>query len=89
MMWNLTYSEKARKQLRKLDPLQRRMVLAWLDKHIDQCDNPRRFGTAMKGNWHGYWRYRIGVYRVLVDIQDDIVRVEVVHLAHRRDVYHD
>ncbi|MCL2140152.1 MAG: type II toxin-antitoxin system RelE/ParE family toxin [Dehalococcoidia bacterium] len=87
MIWHLEYSDKARKQLRKFDETQRTIILRWIDKNINGCDNPRLHGGALVGNMKGYWRYRVGTYRVIADIQDNIVTIEIINVAHRKDVY--
>jgi mRNA interferase RelE/StbE len=46
-MWQLLYSQRADRQLRKLDPGVRRVVVAWLNKNIDGCDDPRATGKGL------------------------------------------
>jgi mRNA interferase RelE/StbE len=87
MKWTLEYSTKARKQLRKLDPAQRAIILFWMDKNINGCDNPRLHGRGLVGNHTGVWRYRIGDYRVLCDIQDGKLIVLAFNIEHRSKVY--
>jgi mRNA interferase RelE/StbE len=60
-------------------------ITTWLFSNIDECENPRRLGTALVGT--GEWRYRVGDYRVVVDILDDILVVECVQVGHRSKVY--
>jgi mRNA interferase RelE/StbE len=85
--WTVEVSDVAERQLRKLDPQVRRRILDWLNDRIEGCKNPRHFGEALKGGRAGLWRYRIGDYRIICDIQD--VRLVVLTLAvgHRREVY--
>ncbi len=87
MGWTVEVSDVAERQLRKLDPQVRRRILDWLDDRIEGCKNPRHFGEALKGGRAGLWRYRIGDYRIICDIQD--VRLVALTLAvgHRREVY--
>lgn len=87
MSWRLEYSEAARKQLRKMDAAQRGLLLTWLDKHIDGCDDPRAQGKALVGQLAGAWRYRVGNYRVLCELYDDRAVVLAIKVGHRRDVY--
>lgn len=86
-MWKLEFSKKAIKQLSKLDTQDQKITMAWLSKNIDGCSNPRSRGRALKANLSGLWRYRIGDYRVLCDIQDERLVVFAVEVAHRREVY--
>ena len=87
MSWKLEYSDKARKQLRKLNATTRAIVLSWMDKNIDGCDDPRTHGKGLVGDHAGEWRYRIGDFRVLCDIQDDQLVVLALKIDHRNRAY--
>lgn len=87
MNWSLEYSAKAAKQLRKLDRISSRYVVHWMREHIEGCADPRTWGKPLKGSLREYWRYRVGEYRVVCDIQDDRLVVLAVEVGHRRDVY--
>lgn len=86
-MWRLEFSKRADKQLSKMDPGVRRVIVSWLLKNIDGCDDPRAHGKGLTSNRSGEWRYRIGDYRVLCDIQDDKLVVLAIEIGHRREVY--
>ena len=87
MVWNVKISDVAERQLRKLDwPIQKR-ILDWIGDRIYGCKNPRHFGEPLKGDRAGFWRYRIGNYRLLCDIQDERVMVLVLTIGHRREIY--
>jgi len=85
--WTVEVGDVAERQLRKLDPQVRRRILDWLDDRIEGCKNPRHFGEALKGGRAGLWRYRIGDYRVICDIQDQHLVVLALAVGHRREVY--
>jgi len=51
------------------------------------ANDPRCLGKALSGRFSGLWRYRIGDYRLICDIQDKKLCVLVVEIDHRRDVY--
>lgn len=87
MTWQLGFSRKADKQLSKMNPRISRVIVAWLLKHLDGCEDPRAFGKPLKGNKAGIWRYRIGDYRVLCDIRDEELLVLAIEVGHRRDIY--
>lgn len=87
MSWKLKYSDKALKQLRKLDATQRAIILSWMDKSIDGCDDPRIHGKGLVESHTGEWRYRIGDFRVLCDTQDDQLVVLAFKVGHRNKVY--
>jgi mRNA interferase RelE/StbE len=87
MIWEIEYTPNARKQLRKLDAARRDIILLWMDKHISGCENPRLHGKELVGNLSGLWRYRVGDYRVLCEIQDDKLVVLAFNVQHRSKVY--
>ena len=87
MAYSLVFSKEADKQISKLDPGVRRMILKWLDKNVDGCIDPRIHGKALIANRAGQWRYRIGDYRVICLIEDDRLVVLCISVAHRREVY--
>lgn len=87
MSWQLRYADVALKQLRKMNPGVRAVILAWMDKNIDGCDNPRAHGKALIGDLAGSWRYRVGDYRVLCEIRDAELVVLAFEVSHRSEVY--
>ena len=87
MSWSLEYTQRARKQLRKLDPAARKTVLLWLDKNVDGSDDPRVRGKALVGDRKGSWRYLVGDYRVLCRIEDERLVVLALEIGRRRSVY--
>ena len=78
---------KALKDLKKLDPLVAKLLLAWVSKHLDGCDHPRLYGKGLAEDKKGIWRYRIGDYRLLCLIQDDHLLILVVTAGHRKEIY--
>ena len=86
-MWQVEYSSRVRKQLQKLDPNQRRIILSWIDRHLDGCSDPRAWGKPLKGQLADEWRYRVGDYRILCDIQDDRLVILALNVEHRSRVY--
>ena len=87
MAWTVEVSGFAEKQLRKLDrPIQRRLI-DWLEDRIDGCKNPRHFGEPLRGEMPGLWRYRIGDFRIICEIQDQQLVVLALAVGHRREIY--
>ncbi len=86
-MWRLHYSRRAEKQLAKLDPGVRRIIVSWLHTNIDGCAGPRTMGKRLSANHEGKWRYRVGDYRVLCDLRDDELIVLAIEIGHRRTIY--
>ena len=87
MAWTVEIADVAEKQLKKLDPQVRQRILDWLGDRIEGCKNPRHFGEALKGGHVGLWRYRVGDYRILCDIQDGRLCVLALAVGHRREIY--
>lgn len=87
MAWTVDYTEAAQSQLRRLDPRTTRRIVAFMNERIAPSDNPRQHGHALHGRLRGYWRYRVGNYRVICDIQDEVLRVLVVRVGRRDQVY--
>lgn len=86
MAWKIEYTAKAVKSLSKLDKPLAKRIRAELDA-IAGLDDPRLRGKALEGNLKGYWRYRIGDYRVVCEIKDSEMVIYAVKVAHRREVY--
>jgi len=88
MAWTIKLSDQAQKNLAKLDPQMRRRILKFLHERVAGLDNPRGIGEALTGDIFGaFWKYRIGDYRVIADIQDERVCILVVRIGNRRDIY--
>ena len=87
MAWTVEVSNYAEKQLRKLDKPMQKRLLDWLDDRIEGCKNPRHFGEPLRGEMAGLWRYRIGDYRVICEIQDQQLVVLALAVGHRREIY--
>ena len=86
-MWTIDYEEKAAQELAKLDRQTAKRIKKYLDTRIATDEDPRRFGEPLAENLSGLWKYRIGDYRVIADIQDELVLVLVVRIGHRRKIY--
>lgn len=87
MVWKIEYTESAISQLRNLDRQVSRRILDYLDERVAPQANPRSAGKALTGPLGKFWRYRVGDYRVICDIQDNALRVLVVRIGNRREVY--
>jgi len=87
LAWTIEYADTAIKQLRKLGKPAARRILDYMGERIARLENPRSIGKALTGPLGDLWRYRVGDYRVICDIQDDTFRVLVVQVGNRRDVY--
>ena len=86
-MWQIEYAEKAARELLKIDRQAAKRIKKYLDERIATDEDPRRFGEALAEKLAGLWKYRIGDYRVIVEIQDERVVVLVLRVGHRSKVY--
>lgn len=87
MAWTINYTDTARRLLRKMDRNIARKILDYMDYHIAVLSDPRQLGKSLKGPLDEYWRYRIGDWRIICDIQDDDLCVLVVRIGNRREIY--
>ncbi|WP_192181299.1 type II toxin-antitoxin system mRNA interferase toxin, RelE/StbE family [Mesorhizobium amorphae] len=87
MAWTLEYARSARKFIEKLDPQTRHRVRDFIENRIAVLDNPREAGKPLKGPLATFWRYRVGDYRIICDVQDDRLVILVVTIGRRGDVY--
>ncbi|MXZ90301.1 MAG: type II toxin-antitoxin system RelE/ParE family toxin [Chloroflexi bacterium] len=87
MAWTIEYSDTARSQLRRLDRQMARRVVDYMGERVAPREDPRSVGRALTGPLGGLWRYRVGDCRVVCEIQDDVLRVLVVRVGRRDNVY--
>lgn len=87
MSWDYSFTDEALKNLRKLGGDGKRRIIKYLDSNITGCEDPRQFGKALKGDLSDLWRFRTGHYRIICEIQNDMLVVLVVRVGHRRNVY--
>lgn len=87
MKYSVEYSQRAVKELKKLDRYTQRMIFSWIDKNLNGCENPRLHGKALTANRKGQWRYRVGDYRLITDIQDDRIVILILSVGHRKAIY--
>ncbi|WP_347100485.1 type II toxin-antitoxin system RelE family toxin [Streptococcus salivarius] len=84
MTYKIVPTPKFAKNFKKLDPFVRKQIKSYLNR---VTDNPRAKGKALVANRTGQWRYRIGTYRVIVNIQDNELIILALEVGHRRDIY--
>lgn len=87
MKYKVVFSEKSKKQLKKLDRHTAALIIGWLEKNIENCENPRIHGKGLVENRSGQWRYRIGDYRIICEINEEEVVVLVLEVGHRKEIY--
>lgn len=87
MRYTVETTSRFDKDFKKLDQYTKRMIKAWIEKHLINCEDPRDFGKGLTANKKGQWRYRIGDYRLICDIQDDALVILALSVGHRREIY--
>ena len=86
-MFHVEFSALALKQLKKMDKHTAAYILAWVRKNLEGCENPRVHGKGLTSNRAGQWRYRIGDYRLIAEIEDNKLIILVLDVGHRRNIY--
>ena len=88
MAWRIEINDDAKKELAKLDRQVARRIIAFLGERVAVLDDPRSIGEALKGYKLGeFWKYRVGDYRIIASIEDGALRILVVKIGNRREVY--
>lgn len=87
MALKVELTELALKQLKKIGHSEARRITQYLRKRIEPLDDPRMLGKPLKGDLSSLWRYRVGDYRLICEIQEGELVVLVVRVGHRKGVY--
>lgn len=87
MVWKIEYLKSIQKEVRKIDRTSQKKIREYLENKVAKMENPRDIGKALKGEMKELWRYRIGDYRAICEIQDKSITVLVIHIGHRKNVY--
>ncbi len=86
-MYKIIFDKEASKSLKKLPKQEQSRILRKIEA---LSQNPRPIGvSSLQGNWHGFFRFRIGNYRVIYNIEDKILTICIVKIAHRGNVYQE
>ena len=88
MAWQIEFDDASQKELAALDRQIAKRITAFLRERVAVLDDPRSIGEALKGSRLGiYWKYRVVDYRVIANIEDGALRILVVRIGNRREVY--
>lgn len=87
MNYSVELTKRAKKQLEKLDKPTAKLIVSWIYKNLHNCNNPHQHGKGLTANRSGQWRYRVGDYRLLAEIQDDKIVILILEIKHRSTVY--
>ncbi|MDE1173280.1 MAG: type II toxin-antitoxin system RelE/ParE family toxin [Parvibaculaceae bacterium] len=88
MAWRIEFDPSAERELGKLDREASRRILKFLSERLSGLDDPRSLGEALKGSKLGeFWKYRVGDYRIIAEIRDEVLCILVIRIGNRRDIY--
>lgn len=85
--YKVEFEKGAQKTLKKLDKHQALLIMGWIQKNLVNCTNPRKHGKGLTANRSGEWRYRVGDYRLIADINDETVTILMLEIGHRKDIF--
>ena len=87
MKYKIETTSRFDQEFKKLNKYTQSMIKAWITKNLMNCENPRIHGKALTANRKGQWRYRIGDYRLICEIEDNELVILALSVGHRREVY--
>jgi mRNA interferase RelE/StbE len=88
LLWSIEFSDTAQKQFIKLDKSVQMRIESFLKVRLATLPEPKVLGKQLTGKWSPLWRFRVGDYRIIADILDDRLIIQVIEMGHRRDIYH-
>ena len=89
MTYGVETTARFNKEFKKLDKYTQRLIKAWIEKNLVGTEDPRRHGKGLTANRSGRWRYRIGDYRLICNIDDGRLVILALSVGHRREVYNN
>jgi mRNA interferase RelE/StbE len=88
LAWRIEFDDSAIADLAKLDKQVAKRITKFLRERVAALDDPRSIGESLKGSELGdFWKYRVGDYRIISDIQDEVLQIFVIKVGNRREVY--
>jgi mRNA interferase RelE/StbE len=88
LAWTIKIEDAALKELKKIDKIRARRILDFLSQRVAKLEDPRSIGQALKGAELGnFWKYRVGDYRIICDIQDSVLLILILRIGNRREIY--
>ena len=87
MKYDVEYSKSAMNTIKKMDSSTSKLIRTWIEKNLINTENPRIKGKALTGDLKGLWHYRVGDYRILVDIQDNKIVILILDIGYRSKIY--
>ena len=87
MAWTIEFDRAAERELTKLSAQDARRILRFLHERVAPLANPRSIGEALRGPLGGFWKYRVGDFRIIAAIEDQKVRILILRIGNRREDY--
>ena len=87
MAWTIEWATSVQKSMKKVDHTERKKIRNYLEQNVAVLDDPRQLGKPLLGNMANFWRYRVGNYRIIASIEEKEVKILVVRVGHRKEVY--
>ena len=87
MKYSLETTPRFDKEFKKLDRYTQRIIKSWIERNLEGCENPRQHGKGLTANRSGQWRYRIGDYRLICQIEDNKMIILALSVGHRKEIY--
>jgi mRNA interferase RelE/StbE len=81
------YSRDAEKQFKKMDKQSAKRILQWIELRLVDCQNPRLWGEALVGSFSEFWNYRVGDFRLICEIKDNELIIQVISVGNRKEIY--
>ena len=88
MGWTIELGDDAKSELAKLDKAVAKRIYTFLRNRLAKLDDPRAIGAPLRGSYLGsYWKYRVGDFRIIADIEDQQIRILIIRIGHRSKIY--
>ncbi|NWO20213.1 type II toxin-antitoxin system RelE/ParE family toxin [Leptotrichia sp. oral taxon 223] len=87
MKYKVIIRQKAEKQLNKLDNSVKLKIMRYIKQNLNNTNNPKKFGKALRYNLKGFWRYRVENYRIIAKIEKDELVILIVQIDKRDKIY--
>ena len=90
--YGVKFTESAEKDLKKINKSNKaiaKLLKKWISENLIGTQNPKQRGKALTGNLKGLWRYRVGSYRIIAEIKNDIFLILIIEMSDRKEIYKD
>ena len=90
--YGVKFTESAEKDLKKINKSNKaiaKLLKKWISENLIGIQNPKQRGKALTGNLKGLWRYRVGSYRIIAEIKNDIFLILIIEISDRKEIYKD